>query len=154
MREEAKPSDLTNYINYDGVVRLDERDRDKKRQRYAHIALEASKQCQRSRPVTVGEIVPFSEAVRMAGESGCGLFLYEKENRQSLSAVLREHTGCGSMAVVTGPEGGFTEEEAQLARNAGLHCVSIGSRILRCETAPVAAVCAIMYQTGNFDIGV
>ena len=43
--------------------------------------------------------------------------------------------------------------EALLAQQAGLHCVSIGPRILRCATAPVAAVCAIMYQTGNFDIG-
>ena len=56
--------------------------------------------------------------------------------------------------MVTGPEGGFSPEEAALAEEMGLHCVSIGPRILRCETAPVAAVCAIMYQTGNFDIGV
>ena len=45
------------------------------------------------------------------------------------------------------------EKEAQLAQEAGLSCVSIGPRILRCETAPVAALCAIMYETGNFDIG-
>ena len=48
---------------------------------------------------------------------------------------------------------GFSEKEAQQAQESGLACVSIGPRILRCETAPVAAVCAIMYQTGNFDIG-
>lgn len=135
------------------VVRVEDRDRQKKQQRYARIALEASKQCQRSRPVTVGEIVSFREAAAMAGEAQCALFLYEKENRQSLSQVLRQHQQSKSFAVMTGPEGGFSQQEAELALEAGLHCVSIGPRILRCETAPVAAVCAIMYQTGNFDIG-
>lgn len=151
---ECGASHIVPFFSQNCVVRLEEKDREKKRQRYARIAYEASKQCQRSRPVTVGEIVSFSQALSMAGESGCGLFLYEKENRKSLSAVLREHSSCGQMAVVTGPEGGFSKEEGRLAREAGLHCVSIGPRILRCETAPVAAVCAIMYQTGNFDIGV
>ena len=79
-------------------------------------------------------------------------FLYEKEQQKSLSSVLRSAQG-NRYSVVTGPEGGFSEKESQQAQAAGLACVSIGPRILRCETAPVAAVCAIMYQTGNFDIG-
>ena len=136
------------------VVRLEKGDGEKKRQRYARIALEASKQCGRARPVEVGEIVPFSQALSQAKESACGLFLYEKEQQRSLSALLRGSDPRGSFSVVTGPEGGFSPEEAALAEEMGLHCVSIGPRILRCETAPVAAVCAIMYQTGNFDIGV
>lgn len=135
------------------VVHLEEKDQEKKRQRYARIAFEASKQCQRSRPVTVGEIVSFRRVTEMAAQDACGLFLYEKENRQSLSHILKEKAGCGTFSVVTGPEGGFSEKEAKAAVDAGLSCVSIGPRILRCETAPVAAVCAIMYQTGNFDIG-
>ena len=78
--------------------------------------------------------------------------LYEKEQQKSLSAVLKSAQG-NQYSVVTGPEGGVSEKEAQLAQEAGLSCVSIGPRILRCETAPVAALCAIMYETGNFDIG-
>ena len=102
--------------------------------------------------VTVGEIVPFETVLKEASQSDCGLFLYEKEQQKSLSTILRGGTG-SRFAVVTGPEGGFSEKEALLAQDAGLACVSIGPRILRCETAPVAAVCAIMYETGNFDIG-
>ena len=100
----------------------------------------------------MGEIVPFEKALAAAAQADCRLFLYEKEQQKSLSAVLKSAQG-NQYSVVTGPEGGFSEKEAQLAQDAGLSCVSIGPRILRCETAPVAALCAIMYETGNFDIG-
>ena len=52
-------------------------------------------------------------------------------------------------AVVTGPEGGFSEAEAKMAAAAGFTLCSMGERILRCETAPVVAVSAIMYATDN-----
>lgn len=149
---ECGASHIVPFISQHCVVRLEGKDYEKKRQRYARIALEASKQCQRSRVVTVGEIVSFETALKEAAQADCGLFLYEKEQQKSLSAVLRDRNG-SRLAVVTGPEGGFSEKEALLAQKSGLSCVSIGPRILRCETAPVAAVCAIMYETGNFDIG-
>ncbi len=149
---ECGVSHIVPFTSQHCVVRLEGKDYEKKQQRYARIALEASKQCQRSRVVTVGDIVTFDQAIKAAGEDECGLFLYEKEQQKSLSTILKDAVG-SRYAVVTGPEGGFSEKEAQTAQTAGLSCVSIGPRILRCETAPVAAVCAIMYQTGNFDIG-
>ena len=99
----------------------------------------------------VSRIVPFSQALSQAKESACGLFLYEKEQQRSLSALLRGSDPRGSFSVVTGPEGGFSPEEAALAEEMGLHCVSIGPRILRCETAPVVALTAAMYATGNLS---
>ena len=150
---ECGVSHIVPFLSRFCVARPEERDLEKKRQRFARIALEASKQCQRSRAVTVGEIVPFERAAAMAAGAGCDLILYEKENRQSLSAALCAAAGSGTYSVITGPEGGFAEDEVRLAVASGASCVSIGPRILRCETAPVAAVCAIMYQTGNFDIG-
>jgi 16S rRNA (uracil1498-N3)-methyltransferase len=149
---ECGVSHIVPFTSQHCVVRLEGKDYEKKQQRYARIALEASKQCQRSRVVTVGEIVPFDKALAAAAQADCGLFLYEKEQQKSLSSVLKSAQG-SHYSVVTGPEGGFSEKEAQLAQDAGLACVSIGPRILRCETAPVAALCAIMYETGNFDIG-
>ena len=50
---------------------------------------------------------------------------------------------------MTGPEGGFTPEEVALARGAGMQICSLGPRILRCETAPVAALAVVMSLTGN-----
>lgn len=140
------------FLSQHCVVRPDPQEGEKKRLRYQRIALEASKQCQRSRVVQVGEIVPLERALSQAAQADCPLFLYEKERQRSLSALLREAKRT-SFSIVAGPEGGFSPEEAALAAQMGLHCVSIGPRILRCETAPVAALCAVMYQTGNFDIG-
>ena len=54
-------------------------------------------------------------------------------------------------AVITGPEGGFEKYEADLARTVGLHICSMGERILRCETAPIVALTAVMYATGNLS---
>ena len=54
-----------------------------------------------------------------------------------------------SAAILTGPEGGFEPFEAELARTLGFRICSMGPRILRCETAPLAALTALMYATGN-----
>ena len=56
---------------------------------------------------------------------------------------------CSSDLIITGPEGGFAEFEADMARKLGMHICSMGERILRCETAPVVALTALMYGTGN-----
>lgn len=133
------------------VVRLDKGDAEKKQKRYARIALEASMQCNRGAPVTVGGVLTFEEAVRAAGEREHGFFLYEQEGSRSLSQALSLWSPGQSVAVVTGPEGGFTPAERDAAVAWGLESLSLGPRILRCETAPVAALCAIMYHTGNFD---
>ena len=54
-----------------------------------------------------------------------------------------------TVSILSGPEGGFAQFEADLARACGLHICSMGERILRCETAPVVALTATMYATGN-----
>jgi 16S rRNA (uracil1498-N3)-methyltransferase len=56
-----------------------------------------------------------------------------------------------SAALITGPEGGFSSEEAMQAKEAGIPLVTLGKRILRCETAPLCALSALMYETGNLD---
>ncbi len=133
-------------------LKVDERDRQKKQVWLQKIAVEACKQSLRSRLVEVAPVCTFQQAVEQAGQAQCPLFLYEKENRQSLSALLRQGRGSQTYAVVTGPEGGFSPEEAAYAMET-IPSVSVGPRILRCETAPLAALCAILYETSNFDIG-
>ena len=80
-----------------------------------------------------------------------GLFMYETGEREKLDEVLSAHRDIRTAAIVTGPEGGFAEFEADLARMVGLHVCSMGERILRCETAPVVALTAAMYATGNLS---
>ena len=71
-------------------------------------------------------------------------FLFEN----SLRAVLTAHS-FASAALMVGPEGGFADEEARDAVQGGLASVSLGPRILRCETAPLAAITAVLYESGN-----
>ena len=54
-------------------------------------------------------------------------------------------------ALITGPEGGFSAAEAEFASGKGVPPVTLGPRILRCETAPVCALAAVMYETGNME---
>ena len=77
--------------------------------------------------------------------------MYETGEREALNTVLEANRNVGSIAIVTGPEGGFAPFEADLARIVGLHICSMGERILRCETAPVVALSAAMYATGNLS---
>ena len=125
---EVGASAIVPFLSERCVARPDERDYERKRARFARIALEASKQALRSRPVQVSEIIGFEQAVRMAAGYPASMLLYEHENRRSLSGILRQSDGCGRYAVMTGPEGGFTEEEATFARQNGLEPVSIGPR--------------------------
>ena len=55
-----------------------------------------------------------------------------------------------SISLMTGPEGGFEEREVQLAKESGLQICTLGSRILRCETAPLCALSAVMFHSGEF----
>ena len=77
--------------------------------------------------------------------------MYETGDREPLNAVLESNQDIKNIAIITGPEGGFAPFEADLARIAGLKICSMGERILRCETAPVVAVTAAMYATGNLS---
>lgn len=119
---------------------------DKQTARLARIAAEAAGQCGRARIPHVGTPLSFAEALREAAAT-CEriLFCYEEERecslRQAVTAAMED--GVSSLAVFVGSEGGFSPEEADAARNAGAVCISLGKRILRCETAPLYALAAI-----------
>ena len=124
----------------------------KKTARLQKIALEAAKQSGRGCIPRVTAADTFDAAIGLAAHAGLSLFFYEHEEKLHLKQVLQQHDPTqppNSVSIVTGPEGGFTPQEAALARSSGLVQVTLGPRILRCETAPAAALAAIMYHTGN-----
>ena len=96
----------------------------------------------------VHAVVPAAEAVRLAAQAETALFLYENEKQTGLRDALAGGVG-KTVSLMVGPEGGFAPEEAAAAKDAGLVSVSLGTRILRCETAPVAALAAVLYAGGN-----
>ena len=122
---------------------------EKKLERWQRIAEEAAKQSGRGIIPQVRWVGDFTAALDTAVKKDLKLFLYETGEREALDAVLSENKEAQSVAIITGPEGGFAEFEAKLAKICGLHVCSMGERILRCETAPVVALTATMYATGN-----
>ena len=130
------------------VSRPDEKAMCKKLERYNRIALEAAKQCGRGRIPQVEPMLHFSQAVERMKCEPLAILFYENAD-QPLHQALRSGVG-GRISLMVGSEGGFEPSEAGFAVENGLLALSLGSRILRCETAPVAALAAILYAAGEF----
>ena len=123
---------------------------EKKLERWQRIAEEAAKQSGRGIIPQVRYEADFVAVLNDALHTDLPLFMYETGERETIRDAI-EHTASpiASAAIITGPEGGFAEFEADMARKLGMHICSMGERILRCETAPVVALTALMYGTGN-----
>ena len=91
----------------------------------------------------------FREALIRAAQADRAILLYENERATTLKMALSagHYT---TVSLLTGPEGGLEEREVEAARNAGLRVCNLGKRILRCETAPLCALSAVMYDAGEF----
>ena len=124
---------------------------EKKLERWQRIAEEAAKQSGRGIIPQVSWAGEYADALNVANQKELALFMYETGEREALNTVLEANSHVKTAAIVTGPEGGCAPFEADLARIVGLHICSMGERILRCETAPVVAVSALMYATGNLS---
>ena len=129
------------------VARPDERIA-KKLDRWQKIALSAAEQSGRGRIPQVRALGSYAEAVAEAAQADLPLFFYENEKTVRLSGVLSGRAP-RSVSLMTGPEGGFEPAEVEAAERAGLQSCSLGPRILRCETAPLCALSAVMFALGQ-----
>lgn len=132
------------------ISRPDEKTAAKKRERLCKIAAEAAKQSGRGIIPEVDGVLTFKNAVKEMSTAGLPIFFFEHASLP-LRKYMEKYTG-GDIAVMVGAEGGFSDEEAAFAEENGLLSASLGPRILRCETAPVAALAAIMYAAGEMEI--
>ncbi len=120
----------------------------KKVQRLQKIAVEAAKQCGRGILPAVRGVLSFSQLMQETQQLDDCFVLYEglcKPLRQQLPARG------AAIALLVGSEGGFSPEEIARAEACGVHAASLGKRILRCETAPIAALAAMMFALGEMD---
>lgn len=132
------------------VSRPDDKSMQKKLLRYQKIAQQAAKQCGRGRIPAIEPLIDFKTAVLQMKQVSLPLFFYE--NAQTpLKQILRERLtpALPDLAILVGSEGGFEPSEAAFAQEHGLLPLSLGKRILRCETAPLAALAAILYEAGE-----
>lgn len=132
------------------ISRPDEKTAAKKRERLCKIAAEAAKQSGRGIIPEVDGVLTFKNAVKEMSTAGLPIFFFEHASLP-LRKYMEKYTG-GDIAVMVGAEGGFSDEEAVFAEENGLLSASLGPRILRCETAPVAALAAIMYAAGEMEV--
>ncbi|MBR1738763.1 MAG: 16S rRNA (uracil(1498)-N(3))-methyltransferase [Ruminococcus sp.] len=128
------------------VSRPDGKSWEKKMKRYERIALEAAKQCGRSAVPEVGGIIGFRECVKSLENHEKGLMCYEKGGARLSHSLNGSEKDIG---LLIGSEGGFEESEAEAAKAAGVQLITLGSRILRCETAPLAAISVVMSIVGE-----
>ncbi len=128
------------------VVKLS--DEEGKLSRWRRISMEASKQCKRNVMMQVHSPVSFNEAVDMLNDCDIRIIAYEGEKETSLKSVIRtpKTERSDSIGMMIGPEGGFSKQEIQFAKESGITTVTLGKRILRTETAAVALLSTIMYE--------
>ena len=91
----------------------------------------------------------YREARERAAQADSGFLFYENEQATTLQMAMTGFAGT-TLSLLTGPEGGLEASEVEKAQEAGLQVCTLGKRILRCETAPLCALSAVMYATGEF----
>lgn len=131
------------------VAKPDERSLPKKLERWQKIAASAAEQSGRGRIPEVVVLPSFSAALERAAKAELPIMFYENEHATTLKMALE--SGCyHTVSLLSGPEGGLEEKEVEMARETGLRICTLGSRILRCETAPLCGLSAVMYASGEF----
>ncbi len=131
------------------VSKPDDKSLAKKLDRWQKIAASAAEQSRRGMIPKVIVLPNYAEALQRAAQADLAVCFYENEEQLRFRTVI-EQAPFQTASLLTGPEGGFEPHEVQLAREAGLKICTLGSRILRCETAPLCALSALMYAGGEF----
>jgi 16S rRNA (uracil1498-N3)-methyltransferase len=137
------------------IVRLDYKKIKQRTLRWQKIAQEAAKQSRRSDIPQVGPVLDFSQALKefSVRKFPMGIIAWEMEDKNRLRDVLTSSVGSGisklPLAIFIGPEGGFTPGEVEEAGRAGVVPVSLGSGILRTETAGLVVAIAALYESGD-----
>lgn len=131
------------------VSRPDEKSLSKKLDRWQKIAASAAEQSGRGRIPQVIVLPSYAAALKRAAQCDKAIVFYENEHATTLRQALKE-APYQSISILSGPEGGFEESEICQAREAGLSVCTLGRRILRCETAPLCGLSAVMYASHEF----
>ena len=129
------------------VSRPDDKSSAKKNARYQKIALEAAQQSGRGIVPKIDNMTSIKDAIKN-DDSEVKIIFYEGGG-EPLKNIINENTK--SVSIYIGPEGGFEKEEVELILENGGKVATLGPRILRTQTAPVAALSVIMMLTNNME---
>jgi 16S rRNA (uracil1498-N3)-methyltransferase len=126
------------------VVRLDDRQSERKLAHWRAIALAACEQCGRNRVPLIETPARFFDVLRAIDASGARLLL-----SPTASMRVRDLPRPSKVTLLIGPEGGLADHEEDAALKAGFSSVQLGPRILRTETAAIAALAALQHDFGD-----
>ena len=118
--------------------------------RAKRICLSAAEQSGRGIIPEIRAFDSYQAALQAASEAERFLFLYEGERQLSLGRALADAKP-KTLSLMSGPEGGFAEEEVAGAVSSGAEICTLGPRILRCETAPLCALTCALFALGEYD---
>lgn len=138
--------DITPFESERCIARVKADAEKSKTERRCRIALEAAKQCGRGIVPTVFPTCGFDEMLARASMCDTFIFCYEGDGTESLKKIIKETAKHEDIAVVIGPEGGFSSKEVGAARDAGARLAGLGKRILRTETAPSFVLSCLSYE--------
>lgn len=128
------------------IIKLGDEKKEKRLLRWERIAKEAAEQSVRELIPKIDEVRNFGEAIKEAGDHDISLIPWEMEEETTIKDILKKNKKARTILIAIGPEGGFSKEEIDIAKKAGLKPVSLGKRILRTETAGIAVLAMINYE--------
>ena len=135
------------------IVKLNEKEKSKKIQRWQKISEVAAKQCGRNIIPKINNIVSLKNAVETFKEYDKVIVAYEKESQNTLKEEIIRLKELGQtelkIGIIIGPEGGIAEEEIKVLEENGVSVVTLGKRILRTETVALNVLSVIMYELEN-----
>ncbi len=136
-------------FSHRSVPRPDEKRQMQRLERWKEIALQSIKQCRRAAPPEILPPIPFDQVVFDSKGADLKLIFYENASQSLKAFIAPEIKKPSKIVLLLGPEGGFTQKENDSAITAGFTSVSLGPRILRAETAAVAACVIIQHLFGD-----
>lgn len=120
-----------------------------KQDKLQKISIQSTKQCKRSIPLNVGKIYKFNEMLDVLKNYDYIIFANETEETKKINEIIKDIDLTKSIAIIIGSEGGFDQAEITAIEEIGATSVSLGSRILRAETASIALASFVSFAIGN-----
>ncbi len=139
--------EITPVVMKRTIVKLDDKDKIKKLDRWQKIAEVAAKQSKRDSILQVNNVINFQNIFEKVQDYDILLVAYEEEKENTLKSVLSKFKKLNmKIAVIVGPEGGIDGNEIKLCLENGFTSITLGKRILRTETAPLVISSNILYE--------
>jgi len=117
--------------------------------RWKAIVIEAAKQSKRGQITKIDQVLFFEDILTIGNQHDLGLVFYEGSMRSLQQVTACKENPIQHILIVIGPEGGFTEKEIEKAQKSGIEIVGLGPRILKTETATIAACTLVQFLFGD-----